>query len=154
MYLFFFFFFFNDTATTEIYTLSLHDALPICPGLERGGEAQAAASGPGRAAGEGSRMAGEEGAEMAAVPGGVGLELAAAGAHRGVLDHGVGNEGGGEAGGAGAQHPVMVLAGRQALVEGSDALPGVAPDRQVEAAERPARVALGRPVGEQRGEDR
>src|SRR6266704_1647891 len=33
---FFFFFFFNDTATTEIYTLSLHDALPILPttGLE------------------------------------------------------------------------------------------------------------------------
>src|SRR5208337_5331495 len=27
---FLFFFFFNDTATTEIYTLSLHDALPIC----------------------------------------------------------------------------------------------------------------------------
>src|SRR5260221_7381386 len=26
-----FFFFFNDTATTEIYTLSLHDALPIFP---------------------------------------------------------------------------------------------------------------------------
>src|ERR1039458_638451 len=25
-------FFFNDTATTEIYTLSLHDALPICRG--------------------------------------------------------------------------------------------------------------------------
>src|ERR1035441_592567 len=33
-------FFFNDTATTEIYTLSLHDALPICqagPGLSRPG---------------------------------------------------------------------------------------------------------------------
>src|SRR2546429_6829913 len=30
---FFFFFFFNDTATTEIYTLSLHDALPICSAL-------------------------------------------------------------------------------------------------------------------------
>src|SRR5436309_12912878 len=30
---YFFFFFFNDTATTEIYTLSLHDALPIA--LER-----------------------------------------------------------------------------------------------------------------------
>src|SRR3989442_7800227 len=36
------FFFFNDTATTEIYTLSLHDALPICfskiafPGLRVG----------------------------------------------------------------------------------------------------------------------
>src|SRR2546426_8413228 len=29
--LFSFFFFFNDTATTEIYTLSLHDALPIFP---------------------------------------------------------------------------------------------------------------------------
>src|SRR2546422_3579229 len=29
MRFFFFFFFFNDTATTEIYTLSLHDALPI-----------------------------------------------------------------------------------------------------------------------------
>src|SRR2546429_2038205 len=30
------FFFFNDTATTEIYTLSLHDALPICPRHEVG----------------------------------------------------------------------------------------------------------------------
>src|SRR3989449_8539065 len=29
------FFFFNDTATTEIYTLSLHDALPIFPLMER-----------------------------------------------------------------------------------------------------------------------
>src|SRR2546430_6909727 len=29
---FYFFFFFNDTATTEIYTLSLHDALPISRG--------------------------------------------------------------------------------------------------------------------------
>src|SRR6266498_2533458 len=28
-----FFFFFNDTATTEIYTLSLHDALPISPSV-------------------------------------------------------------------------------------------------------------------------
>src|SRR5574339_1086024 len=31
LYVLFFFFFFNDTATTEIYTLSLHDALPISP---------------------------------------------------------------------------------------------------------------------------
>src|SRR3989475_12160887 len=30
----FFFFFFNDTATTEIYTLSLHDALPILNSLQ------------------------------------------------------------------------------------------------------------------------
>src|SRR5256885_8520526 len=41
--LFFIFFFFNDTATTEIYTLSLHDALPISPEMEfdpgRGGTA-------------------------------------------------------------------------------------------------------------------
>src|SRR2546429_9014662 len=29
------FFFFNDTATTEIYTLSLHDALPIWPERKR-----------------------------------------------------------------------------------------------------------------------
>src|SRR5256885_2950412 len=39
--MFFFFFFFNDTATTEIYTLSLHDALPIWPVVPRpdpGGE--------------------------------------------------------------------------------------------------------------------
>ena len=35
-YFFFIFFFFNDTATTEIYTLSLHDALPIYkPKLKR-----------------------------------------------------------------------------------------------------------------------
>src|SRR6266566_9418596 len=37
-YFFFFlfcFFFFNDTATTEIYTLSLHDALPISPATWR-----------------------------------------------------------------------------------------------------------------------
>src|SRR2546425_8149100 len=40
------FFFFNDTATTEIYTLSLHDALPIChpalsDGLARHGQGRA-----------------------------------------------------------------------------------------------------------------
>src|SRR5256886_13497411 len=33
----FFFFFFNDTATTEIYTLSLHDALPISLGSSHRG---------------------------------------------------------------------------------------------------------------------
>src|SRR5574344_2497002 len=35
-YFAFFFFFFNDTATTEIYTLSLHDALPILQGKFKG----------------------------------------------------------------------------------------------------------------------
>src|SRR2546427_8787895 len=38
------FFFFNDTATTEIYTLSLHDALPICSS----DSSAAPASGPRR----------------------------------------------------------------------------------------------------------
>src|SRR3712207_9289494 len=47
-----FFFFFNDTATTEIYTLSLHDALPIFtepPGLlgrQRGDDHAGIASAP------------------------------------------------------------------------------------------------------------
>src|SRR3712207_7417021 len=36
MLLSFVFFFFNDTATTEIYTLSLHDALPICGHFNHG----------------------------------------------------------------------------------------------------------------------
>src|SRR5260370_42642615 len=39
-----FLFFFNDTATTEIYTLSLHDALPILARLVRQGEADALVS--------------------------------------------------------------------------------------------------------------
>src|SRR5260221_9308707 len=46
--LFIFFFFFNDTATTEIYTLSLHDALPIC------GVGRDASTGTGGAAGSSS----------------------------------------------------------------------------------------------------
>src|SRR2546429_6062201 len=45
---FFIFFFFNDTATTEIYTLSLHDALPISDGID--GHAAAARAAPGRLA--------------------------------------------------------------------------------------------------------
>src|SRR5256885_14445921 len=36
-----FFFFFNDTATTEIYTLSLHDALPIYRGGRPGARVRA-----------------------------------------------------------------------------------------------------------------
>src|SRR5690349_22206510 len=38
-----FFFFFNDTATTEIYTLSLHDALPISRGSSAAGRSRRAA---------------------------------------------------------------------------------------------------------------
>src|SRR2546422_4180455 len=51
-----FFFFFNDTATTEIYTLSLHDALPISVRTGAGGAVPLAAPArgeepPGRARG-------------------------------------------------------------------------------------------------------
>ena len=48
----FVFFFFNDTATTEIYTLSLHDALPILDGAHnlpfvlRGAEPASLTGGP------------------------------------------------------------------------------------------------------------
>src|SRR3712207_9357218 len=45
------FFFFNDTATTEIYTLSLHDALPICADPAGRGTARG-----GRGAGSGLRL--------------------------------------------------------------------------------------------------
>src|SRR3712207_7747567 len=53
-----FFFFFNDTATTEIYTLSLHDALPISEHV-----ADAVARPHRHAAGQ--RAHGEPGAELA-----------------------------------------------------------------------------------------
>src|SRR3712207_7049564 len=58
-----FMFFFNDTATTEIYTLSLHDALPICPVRGRRGRdlrrrRHLLAGGPGgRATGRGGARA-------------------------------------------------------------------------------------------------
>src|SRR5256885_3855228 len=42
-----FFFFFNDTATTEIYTLSLHDALPISAAAGRHGQDRVVQLGPG-----------------------------------------------------------------------------------------------------------
>src|SRR2546425_12210446 len=88
------FFFFNDTATTEIYTLSLHDALPIYPALaelpqhliagiedlvrERGGAVEARPFGrSGWRAHAGSRVRGAGGAgallhldEQAALAGG------------------------------------------------------------------------------------
>src|SRR5438067_3851443 len=42
------FFSFNDTATTEIYTLSLHDALPICQSLEATRQCSARVRSPDR----------------------------------------------------------------------------------------------------------
>src|SRR3712207_9337556 len=60
-------FFFNDTATTEIYTLSLHDALPICGGgAHRGCDARRRSGGIGstdhgrRACTRGPRRPGEQ----------------------------------------------------------------------------------------------
>src|SRR2546430_5860165 len=44
-----FFFFFNDTATTEIYTLSLHDALPIFLGAGGSSEARSTLASSGNA---------------------------------------------------------------------------------------------------------
>src|SRR3712207_7721157 len=58
------FFFFNDTATTEIYTLSLHDALPISRSTtsasrsSSAGSSTGAASGSARAPGEGRSRSG------------------------------------------------------------------------------------------------
>src|SRR2546422_7616345 len=46
----YFFFFFNDTATTEIYTLSLHDALPISLPRDPGSPPGGGAGGGGSAA--------------------------------------------------------------------------------------------------------
>src|SRR2546427_7896274 len=45
---FYLFFFFNDTATTEIYTLSLHDALPIYPPRATGADRRVARGGDRR----------------------------------------------------------------------------------------------------------
>src|SRR5215813_15233714 len=50
-----FFFFFNDTATTEIYTLSLHDALPISTPVGMGAHRH---RGDGRERRDGGRPAG------------------------------------------------------------------------------------------------
>src|SRR5256885_8652671 len=57
-----FFFFFNDTATTEIYTLSLHDALPICPAVQRKPR-------PGLAGGWREALRRRQGARARAAPG-------------------------------------------------------------------------------------
>src|SRR5687767_15307747 len=54
--LFFLLFFFNDTATTEIYTLSLHDALPISQRQVLGGDGDARGRGGGRRQGRQLRL--------------------------------------------------------------------------------------------------
>src|SRR5947208_15330441 len=90
-----FFFFFNDTATTEIYTLSLHDALPISGARPdgRGGVregphlARAGARDPARPDGTrvSQRPAAARGGEERAAP------RAAAGGGRGGCGYGAGD---------------------------------------------------------------
>src|SRR3712207_7207449 len=58
------FFFFNDTATTEIYTLSLHDALPICTFCDR-------RAAPRLVAGRRATVGCRDGRRRALLPGGV-----------------------------------------------------------------------------------
>src|SRR2546426_1769963 len=72
----FLFFFFNDTATTEIYTLSLHDALPIS-GLPRPARCRPQEPGkPGARAGVGrQRDVTHREPQRDARPAGVGLDL-------------------------------------------------------------------------------
>src|SRR2546428_11872453 len=60
------FFFFNDTATTEIYTLSLHDALPICGNRDR--TTSAAARSHGDVGLCGGRRAGRDDGYVGEVP--------------------------------------------------------------------------------------
>src|SRR5256885_13218781 len=61
LHLLVFFFFFNDTATTEIYTLSLHDALPISgPPDSRPTARRSSARPRGRTSGAGRRRRSEE----------------------------------------------------------------------------------------------
>src|SRR2546422_656754 len=66
------FFFFNDTATTEIYTLSLHDALPISAAVD-----QAAADGGRHARGDHQGNAGSDGRRARATRGAGARGLAA-----------------------------------------------------------------------------
>src|SRR3712207_8038560 len=64
------FFFFNDTATTEIYTLSLHDALPIWQDRRRRrGRCRGIARRPGRAAAGGGADHRHEQARAPPAPG-------------------------------------------------------------------------------------
>src|SRR6266478_3516747 len=60
---FFYFFFFNDTATTEIYTLSLHDALPINPHDPSGLRLLKLVADASRAAGKPASVCGEMASE-------------------------------------------------------------------------------------------
>src|SRR5215213_11270434 len=80
-FFFLFFFFFNDTAPTEIYTLSLHDALPISrlpAGLQAGDARHAGAGGAGRQDGR-ERLLLHSARQSAAlpVPGGLAAPAAA-----------------------------------------------------------------------------
>src|ERR1035438_2211683 len=70
----FFFFFFNDTAPTEIYTLSLHDALPIC-NLSTGADLSSGASPVKDIYDGGFHMTAPPNSPWAAIDGDFGLEI-------------------------------------------------------------------------------
>src|SRR2546422_11320853 len=76
------FFFFNDTATTEIYTLSLHDALPILGGIGRDSGVRPGSREPQR--------------RMGGVVVAVNQEVCGAGMVRVVPEHSLGDRGGAE----------------------------------------------------------
>src|SRR2546430_17228336 len=75
-------FFFNDTATTEIYTLSLHDALPISPLSNPGTQPDPYAAAPSRGTGRAHPAAAVGMARRASR----GVELAAHQLHRQPVD--------------------------------------------------------------------
>src|SRR2546429_9240816 len=90
------FFFFNDPATTEIYTLSLHDALPISAGRRAGADAPARGTARRRAA----RPSGH---------GAAGQHRGRDGAQPGPQGHGVAADRGGRGARAGTDIPEMSL---------------------------------------------
>src|SRR2546427_359581 len=81
------FFFFNDTATTEIYTLSLHDALPIWAELRQAGPDHGHALGPARARMDGRPAATAQPRRPAALGDGPAVDRAVAGPARGAGVH-------------------------------------------------------------------
>src|SRR2546422_2380514 len=64
---YFFFFFFNDTATTEIYTLSLHDALPIYRRQRGSGARGGRGAGSGAEPADARSLPGDRGSEPEAI---------------------------------------------------------------------------------------
>src|SRR2546430_1570509 len=128
----FLFFFFNDTATTEIYTLSLHDALPIS-----GGRRDSVAEAGGRRAA----------LRSAAVPPrepGADLREERPGAGRGG---GVRARAGENAGLCSRDRGIATLAGKGELTEGGVAHASAAPTRRRRVSQRAGTASRPGPGG-------